>query len=341
MREDPDPRDPGRADVPVSSGGPVSSVGPVVPPERGGPAVVCSGVSVVRDGRTVLHAIDWVVGPADRWVVLGPNGSGKTTLLQVAGARVRPSSGAVSVVGAHVGRCDLREVRARVALVSGATLRALLPSLTPREVVVTGRDAALYPFADRYTDAHWAAADRLLRRVMGPERVPPPHASFGVLSEGERQQVLIARALMCDAELLLFDEPAAGLDLGARERLVTRMGSLASDPTVPAVVLVTHHLEEVPPGFTHAALLARGRLLAAGRLEEVLTGLLVSECYGVGVDVEHDAVVARLHEPPHEVRPHPSQSDHSELHLRLLSLGSPTARARTVRWTNRRPPEGV
>ena len=259
--------------------------------DRGSPAappVSFSGVSVVRDGRAVLDAIDWEVGLGERWVVLGPNGSGKTTLLQVAGARFRPSSGTVSVVGGRLGRSDLREVRARVALVSGATARALLPSLTAQEVVVTGRDAALYPFAGRYTEADWAAADRMLRRVMGPEKVPPGDAPFGVLSEGERQQVLIARALMCAAELLLLDEPAAGLDLGARERLVTRLGALAADAAVPALVLVTHHLEEVPPGFTHAALLSRGRLLAAGRLEEVLTAPLVSQCYGVRVHVERN-----------------------------------------------------
>ncbi len=252
------------------------------------PAVSLSAVSVVRDGRTILDSIDWEVGPKDRWVVLGPNGAGKTTLLQVAGARLMPSRGTVSVVGERFGRSDLRTVRAKVSLVSGATLRALSPTLTCREVVVTGRDGSLYPFWRRYTDEDWVAADRMLQRVMNGASVPPRGAPLGVLSEGERQQVLIARALMGRAELLLLDEPAAGLDLGARERLVTQMGSLAADPYVPAVVLVTHHLEEVPPGFTHAALLAGGRLLVAGALDEVLTDATVSKCYGVRVTVERN-----------------------------------------------------
>lgn len=249
------------------------------------PAVSFSEVSVVRDGRSILHAVDWDVGPEDRWVVLGPNGSGKTTLLQVAGARLMPSRGSVSVVGARFGRSDLRTVRARVSLVSAATVRLLRPFLSARDVVVTGRDAALYPIPHRYTEEDWAAADRALWRVAGPDAISLRAAPIGVLSEGERQRVLLARALMGTAELILLDEPAAGLDLAARERLVAQLGSLASDPSVPAMVLVTHHLEEVPPGFTHGLLLAGGRRVAAGPLEEILTPSLVSECYGLRVEV--------------------------------------------------------
>lgn len=252
-----------------------------------GAVLTFSGVSVVRAGRPILRSIDWAVGARDRWVVLGPNGSGKTTLLQVAGARLMPSSGTVSVVGERFGRSDLRTVRSRISLVSAATVRALRPFLTAREVVVTGRDAALFPVRRRYTDEDWAAADRLLHRVMGSGATSLRDVPFGVLSEGERQQVLIARSLMGAAELILLDEPAAGLDLAARERMITRMGSLASDASVPAMVLVTHHLEEVPPGFTHGLLLAEGCLLAAGRLGDVLTGPLVSKCYGIQVRVGH------------------------------------------------------
>ena len=258
----------------------------VAPDPAALPAVCFSGVSVVRDGRPILESIDWEVGSKDRWVVLGPNGSGKTTLLQVAGARLMPSGGTVSVVGEQFGRSDLRTVRARVSLVSAATERALRPSLSAREVVVTGKDGALYPLGHRYSQEDWAAADRTLERVMGPEAAPLSDAAFGVLSEGERQQVLIARSLMGAAELILLDEPASGLDLAARERLVARLGALACEPGVPAVVLVTHHLEEVPFGFTHGLLLAAGRVLAAGRLEDVLTGPLVSRCFGVRVHVE-------------------------------------------------------
>jgi iron complex transport system ATP-binding protein len=256
--------------------------------ESRSPVISLSGVSVVRHGRPILQGIDWEVGPEDRWVVLGPNGSGKTTLLQVAGARLMPSLGTASVVGERIGRTDLRALRTRIALVSGATLRSMRPSLTAREVVVTGRDGALDPVWRRYCEEDWDAADRMVHRVFGPGATPSCDAPFGVLSEGERQKVLIARALMGAAELILLDEPAAGLDLGARERLVAQVSSLASDPKVAPLVLVTHHLEEVPPGFTHAALLAQGRLLAAGALEEVLTGSLVSECFGVSIHVERN-----------------------------------------------------
>jgi iron complex transport system ATP-binding protein len=249
------------------------------------PAVRLVGVRVERNGRAVLGSLDWEVGPRDRWVVLGPNGSGKTTLLQVAGARLRPSRGDVSILGERVGRCDLRSLRARVALVSAATARLIRPELSVHEVVVSGRDGALAPFWRRYSEEDWTAAADSLARVLGGAGTPLLGTAFGVLSEGERQQVLIARALMCAPELVLFDEPAAGLDLGARERLAVRLGALACDPEVPAVVLVTHHLEEVPPGFTHAMLLRAGRSLAAGRLAEVLTSTLVSECFGVGVEV--------------------------------------------------------
>jgi iron complex transport system ATP-binding protein len=222
--------------------------------------------------------------------VVGPNGSGKTTLLQVAGARLMPSGGSASVVGSLFGRSDLREVRARVSLVSAATVRAFRPFLTAREVVVTGRDAALFPIPRRYTEEDWKAAEHFLELVTGGgDSAPSPDVRFGVLSDGERQQVLMARSLMGAAELILLDEPAAGLDLAARERLITRMGSLASDPDVPAIVLVTHHLEEIPPGFTHGLLLAEGRLLAAGPIDGVLTGPLVSTCFGVSVDVARQA----------------------------------------------------
>lgn len=252
-------------------------------------AVSFSQVMVVREGRTILDGVDWEVRCDERWVVIGPNGSGKTTLLQIAGARLMPSRGMVSVVGALFGRSDLRTVRARVSLVSAATARLVRPFLSARAVVVTGRDAALFPIPRRYADSDWAAADRALERVCGPGAPALGDVPVGVLSDGERQRVLLARALMGAAELILLDEPAAGLDFAARERLVARLGSLASDPGVPAMVLVTHHLEEVPPGFTHGLLLAEGRVVAAGPLGEVLTPSLVSECYGLPVEVERRA----------------------------------------------------
>jgi iron complex transport system ATP-binding protein len=273
-----------------------SSPSPVTPAQ---PAVRLADVSVVRDGRPILDRVDWTVGPGERWVVLGPNGSGKTTLLQVAGARLWPTRGTVDVLGSRLGRVDVRTLRPRVALVSGSVIRQLRADLLAREVVVTGRTGALEPWWHTYSPEDWAEADQLLASGgVGHEQnvadgstgdgIPLGDRPFGVISEGERQRVLLARALMGHPELLLLDEPAAGLDLGARERLVTHMAHLVADPSVPPLVLVTHHAEEIPPGTTHAALVRDGRLLAAGPLDEVLTSAAVSRCFGLEVTVGRD-----------------------------------------------------
>jgi iron complex transport system ATP-binding protein len=241
------------------------------------------GVAVVREGRPILDAVDWDVSPGDRWAVLGPNGSGKTTLLHVAGMRLLPTRGTVEVLGARYGRTDARALRTRVALVSQALLRSLRPTLSAHDVVLTGRHAALEPWWHHYGPADHARANGLLSEA-GLGGLAPQE--FGVLSEGERQQVLIARALMGDPELLLLDEPAAGLDLGARERLVARMAALAAAPDTVPLVLVTHHVEEIPSGTTHVALLRAGRIVSAGPPEAVLTSASVSACFDVPVDVD-------------------------------------------------------
>jgi iron complex transport system ATP-binding protein len=245
-------------------------------------AVALHGVTVQRDGVPVLRGIDWCVGAGDRWVILGPNGSGKTTLLQVAGARVWPTSGSVEILEARLGAVDVRTLRPRVALVSGAVTRQLRPDLRAREVVVSGRHGALETWWNRYTDEDWLKADRFLALGGVADIGDRP---FGVISEGERQQVLLARALMSDPELLLLDEPFAGLDLGARERLLTRLTALATDSGNPPIVLVTHHCEEIPPGFTHGGLVSGGELVAAGPLPDVVTSERVSACFGVEVTV--------------------------------------------------------
>lgn len=247
------------------------------------PALRFEHVSVVRNGRHLLATVDWRVDQGGRWVLLGPNGSGKTTLLEVAGARILPSRGTVEVLSERLGRVDMRTLRRRVAFVSGAIARQLRSTLTAREVVVTGREGVLDPRWRPVPDEDWLAADRALARQA------PGIATreFGVLSEGERQQVLLARALAGPAQLVLLDEPAAGLDLGARERLVDGIAALASDTEVPALVLVTHHVEEIPPGFTHAALLRGGRIMCAGAIESVLTSEAVSSCFGTRVRVVH------------------------------------------------------
>ena len=241
------------------------------------------GVTVVRDGTPVLEEVDWDVGAGERWAVLGPNGSGKTTMLRVAGMQLLPTRGTVEVLGETYGRTDARALRRRIAFVSGALLRTLRPGITAHEIVLTGRHAALEPWWHRYEAADHERAEQLLDAAgMGAVS----RRTFAVLSEGERQQVLLARALMADPALLLLDEPAAGLDLGARERLVTRLAQLAADPATPPMVLVTHHIEEIPPGVTHAALMRRGRLVASGPADEVVASGPVSACFDVEVRVE-------------------------------------------------------
>jgi iron complex transport system ATP-binding protein len=252
----------------------------------GAPVVRLCQVYVVRDGMAVLDGIDWEVGPGQRWAVLGPNGSGKTTLLRVAGMQLLPTRGSVEVLGETSGRTDARDLRRRVAFVSGALLRSLRPTITAHDIVLTGKFAALEPWWHHYEGIDHARADRLLAEAGMAET---SGRTFEVLSEGERQQVLLARALMGRPEVLLLDEPAAGLDLANRERLVARLASLAADPAVPPVVLVTHHVEEIPPGTTHGALLRRGRLMAAGPIAEVLTSEAVSACFELDVRVEHSA----------------------------------------------------
>jgi iron complex transport system ATP-binding protein len=253
-----------------------------------GPAIALTGVSVVRDGFTILDDVSWTVGAGERWALLGPNGSGKTTLLRVAGAGLWPTRGTVEILGERLGRVDMRELRRRITVVSASVARNLRPAQSALDVVLTGRYAALETWWNEYTDQDRERATSLLDRAgFGGEAFGA--RAFGLLSEGERQQVLLARALMGDPELILMDEPAAGLDLGARERLLNRLAALAADPEVPPMVLVTHHLEEIPPGVTHAALLRDGRLVAAGPIATVLTDIAVSGAFGIDVAVETHA----------------------------------------------------
>jgi iron complex transport system ATP-binding protein len=254
------------------------------------------GVSISRDGEAILTGVDWDVAPADRWVVVGPNGSGKTTLLAIAGARLHPSSGSVEILGERLGASDWRAVRARVGFVSGALVRTLRPSLPALDVVVTGRYGALEPWWHHYGDDDRARAHELLARA-GVDDLAD--RAFGVISEGERQQVLLARMLMAAPGLLLLDEPFAGLDLGARERLLDRLGALATDPTTAPLVLVTHHVEEIPAGTTHALVLGRGRVVASGPIADALTAETVGAAFRLPVELSRngDRWTARARPP--------------------------------------------
>ena len=232
------------------------------------PALDLRGVRLVRDGRALLDDITWQVGASDRWVVLGPNGSGKTTLLRLASAYLHPSSGLVHIDGRQLGRTDVREVRKRIGLTSAAFGDLLRPTLTALEVVVTARNAALEAWWHTYTDDDRADARRLLAHFGVGELAD---RQLATLSSGERQRVLLARAFSGDPAVVLLDEPTAGLDLGGREDVIARLGSMAADAAAPPTVLVTHHAEEIPPATTHALLLRAGRIVAAGALDATLT----------------------------------------------------------------------
>ncbi len=249
-----------------------------------------SELEVVRDGVHVLDGINWEIFPGERWVIVGPNGSGKTTLLKVVGSRLWPTRGDVEILGCRLGTVDMRTLRSRIALVSNSVIRQLRPGLSAREVVVTGLNGALETWWHEYRDQDWEEADRLLdesdmRRSSDDRDGGVRSRVFGVMSEGERQRVLLARALMGRPDLMLFDEPAAGLDIGARELLVKRLRAIATDPSKPPFVLVTHHLEEIPPGVTHGVLMRGGRFLCSGRLNDVMTSQAVSDCFEVDVEV--------------------------------------------------------
>ena len=242
-----------------------------------------SGIDFVRGEHLILHSVDWRIQSDERWVVLGPNGSGKTTLCQLASLYLHPSRGEITVLGQRLGHVDVRELRKELGFTSAALAALLRPQLRVIDAVVTGQHAALAPYWHTYTDADYTKADQLLDRF-GCSALTS--LSFGDLSTGERQRVLLARTLMRDPSLLLLDEPTAGLDLGGREDLVALLTDLAVYPTAPAMVLVTHHVDEIPPGFTHALLLRNGQVLGAGAIDSILTSQGLSDCFGCPLKVE-------------------------------------------------------
>jgi iron complex transport system ATP-binding protein len=241
-----------------------------------------SAVDLDRVGTPVLTGVDWVVAPDQRWVVLGPNGSGKTTLLRLASGYLHPTRGAVDIIGHRLGRVDVRRLRERIGLVSAAISKMLVPDITALDAVVSARHGALEPWWHDYGDDEWATARQLLVDAGFGQIAERP---VRVLSEGERQQVLLARSLMNRPALLLLDEPAAGLDVGGRERLVGRLGGLARDPAAPPTVLVTHHVEEIPVGFTHVLLLRGGQVVTGGPIEEHLRSEALSATFDLELTV--------------------------------------------------------
>ncbi|CAH0248774.1 putative ABC transporter ATP-binding protein YlmA [Arthrobacter sp. Bi83] len=245
-----------------------------------------AAVSVVRGAKTLLSKVDWQVQEGERWVILGPNGAGKTTLLQIAAARLHPTSGMAGILEEILGAVDVFELRPRIGLSSAALANQIPEHETVLNVVVT----AAYGVTGRWREGYEKDDERRAFALLNEWGMGPLlNRSFASLSEGERKRVQIARALMTDPELLLLDEPAAGLDLGGREDLVHRLSELARDEDAPVIVLVTHHLEEVPPGFTHAMLMRDGGVVASGAVEEVLTSGNLSETFGLPLDVAVNA----------------------------------------------------
>jgi iron complex transport system ATP-binding protein len=240
-------------------------------------------VSLRRGGRTLVGPLDWAVELDERWVIIGPNGAGKTSLLRIAAAAEHPTSGVAFVLGEQLGRVDMSELRARIGLSSSALSQRIPADELVSDLVVSAGYAVLGRWRERYDDVDYQRAVDMLESV-GAEHLA--ERTYGTLSEGERKRVLIARSLMTDPELLLLDEPAAALDLGGREELVARLTDLAADPDAPALVLVTHHVEEVPPGFTHGLLLSEGKVVAAGLLPDVLTAENLSTAFGQRIALE-------------------------------------------------------
>lgn len=249
------------------------------------PVLELAGVRLTRGGRHLLDGVDWRVDRGTSWVVLGANGSGKTSLVRIAALYEHPSRGRVRVLGEELGRCDIRSLRRRVSLVSPALVDLVRGDLDALDVVVAAKHAALEPWWHHYDDADRDRAAALLGRAGVGHAVGRRFAS---LSSGERQRVLLARALMPDPGLVLLDEPTAGLDLAGREELVERLDALAGDPTAPPVVLVTHHVEEIPPSFGHLLVLHAGRVLRRGALPDALDDEVLGEAFGLPLRLGRD-----------------------------------------------------
>jgi iron complex transport system ATP-binding protein len=241
------------------------------------------GVGVVRDGATLLRNVHWTVNEDERWVIMGPNGAGKTTLLQVAATMLHPTEGVVEVLDERLGQTDVFDLRPRIGFASAAVAEKVPPAEQVIDLVLTGSYAIFGRWKEEYDSSDVTRAVELLDALGCAHLI---RRRFSTLSEGERKRVQIARALMPDPELLLLDEPAAGLDLGGREDLVTRLGRLADDPGAPTMVLVTHHPEEVPEGFTHAMLLRSGSVIAMGKVDEVFTEEHLSKSFGLPLTVD-------------------------------------------------------
>lgn len=252
-------------------------------------------VTIVRSGKKLLDQVSWRVLPGDHWVIVGPNGAGKTTLLQIASANMHPTSGTAEVLGERLGAVDVFELRPRIGHTSSSIAELVPPGETVRNLILSAAYAVLGRWHEEYDEQDHARAMAMLAEL-GIASLAD--RTFGTLSEGEKKRVLIARALMTDPEVVLLDEPAAGLDVGAREDLLASLEALASDNRGPSLVMVSHHLEEIAPGFTHALLLSRGGVVASGPIRDTLTSQNLSEAFGQRLEVTYDAGRFSARRPP-------------------------------------------
>lgn len=239
-------------------------------------------VSVVRDGNLIIDDVSWVVNDDERWVVIGPNGAGKTTLLMLATAHEHPTDGTVRVLDEELGESDVFGLRPRLGLSSTAMARRIPVTETVVNVVMT----AAWAVTGRWNEQYDAVDEARARHVLTEWKLDHlADRTFGTLSDGEQKRAMIARAVMTDPEILSLDEPAASLDLGSREELIRLLGDYASSPQSPVIVMVTHHVEEIPPGFTHALVIREGRVISAGPIDSTLTSPVMSEAFGIPITV--------------------------------------------------------
>jgi iron complex transport system ATP-binding protein len=242
-------------------------------------------VGFVRDGRAILSDISWTIDQSERWVIVGPNGAGKTTLLGMLASFVQPSRGSVTVLGEQLGKTDVFELRPRVGFASSDMARRIPDNESVTDAVLT----AAWGVTGRWQEAYEDIDVRRATRVLSEWRLDHLASHFvGTLSDGERKRVQIARAVMTDPELLLLDEPAGSLDVGAREDVIEMLDHFSSEPTSPAMVMVTHHVEEIPAGFTHLLVLQDGKIIAKGPITETLTGDVMSEAFGRPLSITHN-----------------------------------------------------
>ncbi len=241
-------------------------------------------VHVRRGMRTILGPISWKVEPGQRWVILGPNGAGKTTLLNLCATFMHPTQGSVDILGHTLGKVDVFELRPRIGFASSAMGELLPADELVIDIVLTAAYAVMGRWIEEY-DLWDESRAKALLTIFGVREIAQQY--FGTLSEGERKRVQISRSLMADPELLLLDEPAAGLDLGGREDILRRISDFMNDPSAPATVIVTHHIEEIPSGTTHCLLIKDGKALAQGPIGVTLTSENLTALYGIEVVVQN------------------------------------------------------